>query len=112
MERQGAMDNIVSKTFDSPLTLDQMLAALEARIAGVEWGVRDSEYDGRYIKGLTKEGVKIRILSEEPKFSVEVYFPVAGDGSSVMEAMDKRAFLKRLDGHVLGAVKAANIKDE
>lgn len=106
------MDNVVSKTFDSPLTLDQMLAELTARIAGVEWGVRDSEYDGRYIKGLTKEGVKIRILEEAPKFSVEVYFPVAEDGGSVMEAMDKRAFLKRLDGHVLGAVKAENIKGE
>lgn len=106
------MDNVVSKTFASPLTLDQMLAELTARIAGVEWGVRDSEYDGRYIKGLTKEGVKIRILEEEPRFSVEVYFPVAEDGSSAMHAMDKRAFLKRLDGHVLGAVKAENIKQE
>lgn len=113
------MDNVVSKTFDSPLTLDQMLAELTARIAGVEWGVRDSEYDGRYIKGLTKEGVKIRILEEAPRdvrqslspFSVEVYFPVAEDGGSVLEAMDKRAFLKRLDGHVLGAVKAENIKE-
>lgn len=105
------MDNVVSKTFDSPLTLDQMLAELVARIAGVEWGVRESEYDGRYIKGLTKEGVRLRILEEEPRFSVEVYFPVTGEGTSAMPAMDKRAFLKRLDGHVLGAVKAANVKD-
>lgn len=111
-ERQGNVDNVVSRTFDSALTLDQMLAELTARIAGVEWGVRESEHDGRYIKGLTKEGVKIRIVDEDPKFSVEVYFPVAEDGSSTMHAMDKRAFLKRLDGHVLGAVKARNIQEE
>lgn len=106
------MDNVVSKTFDSPLTLDQMLAELTARILGIEWGVRESEHEGRYIRGMTKEGVKIRILAEEPRFSVEVYFPVSEDGSSVLPAMDKRAFLKRLDGHVLAAVKAANVKDD
>lgn len=106
------MDNVVSKTFDSPLTLDQMLAQLNARISGVEWGIRESDADDRYVKGLTKEGVKLRILSEEPRFSVEVYFPVAADGGSTMSDADKRAFLKRLDGHVLTAVKAQNVKDE
>lgn len=105
------MDNVVSKTFDSPLTIDQMLAALTARIAGVEWGARDSEYDGRYILGLAKEDVTIRILEEGQRFAVEVYFPVTGEGTSEMPAMDKRAFLKRLDGHVLGALKADNVKD-
>lgn len=124
------MDNVVSKTFDSPLTLDRMLATLTAKISGVEWEIRESEYDGRYIKGVTSEGVKIRILSEdvplhdageEPesdpgtpvlKFNVEVYFPVQEDASPALSNADKRAFVKRLDGHVLAAVKAHNVKDE
>jgi len=106
------MDNVVSKTFNSPLTLDRMLAELTARISGVEWGIRESESEGRYVKGMTKEGVKIRILQEEPRFAVEVYFPVSPDGASVLPDADKRAFMKRLDGHVLAAIKAANVKDE
>lgn len=106
------MDNVVSKTFDSPLTLDQMLAELTARVAGVEWGIRESEADDRYIKGLTKEGVKIRLLYEDPKFSVEVYFPVTPDARSALSDADKRQFMKRLDGHVLAAVKAANVKED
>lgn len=106
------MDNVVSKSFDSPLTLDQMLAVLSARIGGVEWSIRESDVDDRYIKGMTSEGVKIRILHEDPKFSVEAYFPLNEDASPKMSNADKRAFLKRLDGHVLAAVKAQNVKDE
>jgi hypothetical protein len=108
------MENIVSRTFDSPLTLDQMLAQLGARVGGVEWTVRESEHDDRYIKGLTSEGVKLRILQEGPagKFTVEVYFPLSDSAEPLLANADKRAFLKRLDGHVLAAIKAANIKDE
>ncbi|MFO0593394.1 MAG: hypothetical protein U0441_37980 [Polyangiaceae bacterium] len=106
------MENVVSKSFDSPLTLDQMLAALSARVGGVEWGIRESDVDDRYIKGVTSEEVKIRVLFEDPKFSVEVYFPLNEDASPKMSNADKRAFLKRLDGHVLTALKAQNVKDE
>jgi hypothetical protein len=101
-------------------------------VSGVEWAIRESEYDDRYIKGVTSEGVKIRILTEdvplhdageepEPesdpaspihKFNVEVYFPVAEDATPALSNADKRAFMKRLDGHVLAAVKARNVKDE
>lgn len=106
------MDNVVSKIFDSDLTLDQMFASLTARVQGVEWTIRESENEGRYIKGVTSEDVKIRVLFDDPKFSVEVYFPLREDASSVLENADKRAFLKRLDGHVLTAVKARNVKDD
>ncbi len=124
------MDNVVSKTFDSTLTIDRMLATLTAKVGGVEWDIRESEYDDRYIKGVTSEGVKIRILTEQVpvhdagdeqeedesstpilKYSVEVYFPVAEDASPAISNADKRAFMKRLDGHVLAAVKARNVKD-
>ena len=44
------MDNVVSKTFDSTLTIDRMLATLTAKVGGVEWDIREIEYDDRYIK--------------------------------------------------------------
>jgi len=104
-----AMDNVVSKTFDTALTLDQMLALLTAKVTGVEWSIRESDSDGRYIKGLTKEGVKLRILTEGTKFSAEVYFPLSPDAKPLLSDADKRSFLKRLDAHVLAAVKATNV---
>src|SRR5689334_10796877 len=108
------MENVVSKTFDSPLSLDQMLAQLGDRIGGVEWGIRESDHDDRYIKGMTGEGVKLRILSEggPGKFAVEVYFPVSPESEPLVSNIDKRAFMKRLDGHVLAAIKATNVKDD
>ncbi|MEZ4293741.1 MAG: hypothetical protein R3B70_02105 [Polyangiaceae bacterium] len=108
------MENIVCKTFDSPLSLDQMLAALTAKIEGVDWGIRESDYDDRYLKGTTKEAVKRRVLTGESpgKFSIEVYFPLTPEAEPALSHADKRAFMKRVDGHVLAALKAENIEDE
>jgi hypothetical protein len=108
------MENVVSRTFDSPLGLDQMLAQLDARIGGIEWTIRESEHDGRYIKGLTSEGVKLRILQEGPgeKFTIEVYFPLSDEAEPLLSNADKRAFMKRLDGHVLAAIRATHLEDE
>lgn len=106
------MDNVAAWSFDSKLTLDQMLAALTARVTGVEWGIRESDSDGRYVKGMTREGVKIRILEEEgTKFSVEVYYPLSPDAKPLLSDADKRSFAKRLDAHVLAAIKATNVTD-
>lgn len=105
------MDNVFSKTFDSTLTLDQMLALLSAKVTGVEWGIRESEHEGRYVKGLTTEGVKIRILSEGTRFSAEVYYPLSPDAKPLLSDAEKRSFSKRLDAHVLAAIKATNVTD-
>ncbi len=106
------MENIVSKVFDSPLTLDQMLARLGARVGGIEWGIRESDTDDRYLKGLTGEGVKLRILKEGGKFAVEVYFPLSEDAEPLLSNADKRAFMRRLEGHVLAAIQASGIQDD
>lgn len=108
------MENVVSKVFDSPLSLDQMRAELSARVGGVAWGIRESEAEGRYVKGLTSEGVKLRILKEGPgdRYAVEVYFPLSEEAEPALSHADKRAFMKRLDGHVLAALRATNIKDD
>ncbi|MBK8258630.1 MAG: hypothetical protein IPK82_38965 [Polyangiaceae bacterium] len=108
------MENIVSKTFNSPLSLSEMCALLTAKLDGIVWSIRDGEYDDRYVKGMTSDGVKVRILSENDHggFSVEVYFPLTENAQSVLSNADKRAFMKRLDGHVLTALKAQNVKEE
>lgn len=108
------MENVVSKVFNSPLSLDRMLARLDARVGGVEWGIRESDAEGRYVKGLTSEGVKLRIVEEGPpgEYAVEVYFPLSDDAEPLLSPMDRRAFMRRLDGHVLAAIRAANVKDD
>jgi len=106
------MLDVVSKVFESPLSLDQMLAELTARVGGVKWQIRESEQEGRYLKGLTSEDVKLRILKEGSKFSIEVHFPLSDEAEPLLSPMDKRAFMKRVDGHVLAAIKAANIRDD
>ncbi len=105
------MDDVVAKSFVSPLSLDEMFEALSARVSGVSWNMGESGYEGDYVKGVTSEDVTLRILKEGGNFCVEVYFPLSDDAKPLLAAADKRAFMKRLDGHVLTAVKAKNVKD-
>jgi hypothetical protein len=97
------MKDIVAKSFKSPLSVDEMVKALQTNVPEVSWGGRESEYDDLYVLGRTADGVKIRILNYEAYDELEVYFP-----SRYFDER-KKAFMARIDAEVLPAIGATEV---
>jgi hypothetical protein len=66
------MSGVFSKSFRTDLSLDRILAELRLHAGLVEWQIRDSEYDGRYIRGQWGE-TGIRIVDYGASMSCEIY---------------------------------------
>jgi hypothetical protein len=64
---------VVSRSFQTDLTIDQILAALRSGAPAVQWQIRDSEYDGRYINGRWG-ATRLRIVDYGEYWSCEIYF--------------------------------------
>jgi hypothetical protein len=104
---QTVMEDLLSLTFASDLTLQ----AMEPRLAGsgaLAWQSRENATDGFYLRGLTPNGVKVRLLARETRFVAEVWFPV-GPGWPRFTDAQKEAFVKWLVDLVLPAAGAKEI---
>ena len=62
--------------FESKLDIKSMISILRKKIPNIEWRMGDSEYDGFYVLGRTKDRIKIKITEEdEPgKYFLGIYF--------------------------------------
>jgi hypothetical protein len=97
------MKDIVAKSFKSPLSVEEMVKALQTNVPDISWGGPESEYDDLYVLGRTADGVKIRILRYEAYDEIEVYFP------SRYSDERKKAFMAPIDAVVLPAIGATDI---
>lgn len=62
--------------FKSELDIKSMILILRKKIPNIEWRMGDSEYDGFYVLGNTKNGIKIKITEEDDpgKYYLGIYF--------------------------------------
>lgn len=103
-------NNIPAQSFTSPYKIRDMIGPLKT-LPGFEWSLRESEYDDVYIKGMTPQGIKIRILEYPKNFELEIYFPIENEQSMLSEDQ-KEAFLQNTVPEILKVVQAENIKVE
>lgn len=77
------MESVFEIPFSTSMNMEEMLEVLRVGKLPLEWSMRESEYDGDYIKGMTADQIKVRVIDaskEETKrqFEFEVYFPSLG----------------------------------
>lgn len=62
--------------FRSEIDIKSMISILRKKIPSIEWRMGDREYDGFYVLGHAKNGIKIKITEEdEPgKYYLGIYF--------------------------------------
>lgn len=62
--------------FRSKLDIKPMVSILREKIPGIEWRMGDSYYEGFYVRGRTKDGIKIKIAEEDGpgKYYLGIYF--------------------------------------
>jgi hypothetical protein len=104
------MDDVVATSFISPLTLDEMHAALAANVPGVTWSMGESHYEGNHVRGHTPQDVDLRILAEAGRFCIETYFPLHDDSTSLMDDAKKVAFVLWCAARILPAVQASDCR--
>ena len=80
-------------------------------MGGLDWQSRETPEDGFYLRGLTPNGVKVRLLAQGARFLAEIHFPI-GVGWTRFDDAQKREFIRWLDAQILSAVKAADLRDE
>ncbi|UPT75885.1 MAG: hypothetical protein M0D55_09560 [Elusimicrobiota bacterium] len=74
------MKNVFEIRFSTNMSMEEMLAILRVGKIPLEWSMRESEYEGDYIKGTTADHIKVRVIDNtkvdaEGRFGFEVYFP-------------------------------------
>lgn len=82
-----------------------------AAAGGVGWQSRETPADGYYLRGLTNNGVKVRLLERGDRILAEVHFPI-GPGWTRFDEQQQQEFMRWLDAQILSAVKAADLRDE
>jgi hypothetical protein len=62
--------------FWSKLDIKSMISILRVKIPSIEWSMGDSHWEGFYVRGRTKDGIKIKITEEdEPgNYYLGIYF--------------------------------------
>lgn len=68
------MKNIYTTDFKSKVDIDGLLQAAKKVLPNLRWGIRESEYDDRYLLGKFEGDGKIRILDYDEYQSAEIYF--------------------------------------
>ena len=93
------------------MNTDEMFTVLRVGKLPFEWSMRESEYDGDYIKGMTADHIKVRVIDRSKdeakgRFAFEVYFPSLGG-----ELADKRKidFLDLVRKTVFPLIKAKEL---
>jgi hypothetical protein len=87
------MKNVLAFAFESPLSMDDVHAALRKGAGDVAWRGADSEVEGKYVWGMTADGVEIRFVPYRGGKSVELYFPTDDQDASVLSDADKQRVL-------------------
>ena len=106
------MDDVVRLGFTSALTLEKMEQPL-ADAGGLEWQSRKSEAGETYLRGLTNNGVKVRILPPAlgGRWIAEIHFPI-GKGWTRFSDDEKRELVRWISSQILGAIKGSDIREE
>ncbi len=104
------MEDVVHRSFASEMPIALMEKPL-VTAGGLDWQSRETHDDGFYLRGLTPNGVKVRLLARADRFAVEVHFPI-GAGWTRFTDEQKREFIAWLSSHVLAAVGAKDVRDE
>ena len=102
--------------FESHLDVQAMIRRLSCRLPDIQWKLGDSEYDGFYVLGRTKDGIRIKI-TEEPgpgwnappscgsdvssRYHVGVYFFGTGVDVSRFQRIETTALLQQKIKHAL-----------
>ena len=62
--------------FESNRDIKSMISILRKKIPSIEWRMGDSEYDGFYVLGRTKDRIKIKITEEDEPgtYFLGIYF--------------------------------------
>lgn len=93
------MKGVLSRSFRTEMSLEQMLAALQEKAAEMDWQIRESEYEGRYLSGRRGED-RIRLLDYGERKECEIYFSASREGAR-----------QYVNGTVLPAIGAHDIAD-
>lgn len=104
------MEDVVRQSFASDVPIALMEKLLVAA-GGLDWQGRETPGDGPYLRGLTPNGVKVRVLDRGARFAIEIHFPI-GAGWTRFAEDQKREFIAWLSSHVLVAVGATDVRDE
>lgn len=104
------MEDVVHRSFASGMPIALMEKPLVAA-GGLDWQSRETPVDGFYLRGLTANGVKVRVLDRGARFAIEIHFPI-GAGWTRFTEEQKREFVAWLSSHVLAAVGATDVRDE
>lgn len=105
------MEDTVRLAFESPLSLEEMLGAL-AGISGIDFQSLDGPAGG-YLRGLTANGVKIRLVPAgggPGGYAAEIFFPV-GPGWTRFDDAQKEDFVAWSRGTLLAAARATAIRN-
>ena len=62
--------------FLSKLDIKSMISTLREKIPSIDWRMGDSHYEGFYVKGHTKDGIKLKITEDDGpgKYYLGIYF--------------------------------------
>ena len=100
------MDDVVRIAFASALGVAEMEAPL-SRVPGISWQTMQNP-SGSYLRGLTPNGVKIRLVPRDGRWEAEIFFPV-GPGWTRFSDDEKRAFVEWTKGTLLAAIGATDV---
>ncbi|HVO29574.1 MAG TPA: hypothetical protein VMV18_02515 [bacterium] len=103
------MEDVVRLSFACARAIAAMEPAL-AGVPGVQWQILGGA-DGDYLRGLTPNGVKIRLVPRAARFGAEIFFPI-GPGWTRFTDEQKRAFVEWTKTQLLAAIAASDVRDE
>jgi hypothetical protein len=102
------MEDSLAFTFTSTLTLEAMEPRLQ-QAGGLDWQSRTAA-QGFYLRGLTANGAKVRLLRAEPGYLAEVHFPI-GPGWTRFADPEKAAFLAWVKELLTATAAGSNYQD-
>ena len=93
--------------FRSKLNIKLMILILRVRIPSIEWSMGDSHWEGFYVRGRTKDGIKIKITEEDGpgKYYLGIYFYGTNHAFSPEQKLVVNLELQRRVMRALGARK-------
>ena len=102
--------DIVKRSFACTMTVEAMLDAVKA-VPGLDWQERESPAEGRYLRGLTTNGVKVRLVRAGARVIAEIHFPI-GPGWTRFTDPEKSAFVDWTRSSVFAALGATDEREE
>ncbi len=97
--------------FFSELNIKEMVLILRTKLANINWKVGDSDYEGYYVLGHSKDKIRIKITTEDEtgNYYLGIYFWKTHGISSLKM---KRKLHRNLQKEVLSAIEIQIIKSQ